>query len=318
MNGAQRILDWAPIVGLWDLSDVGSPTYMGPQQLGQTHPLGLCVSNIRLSEGEVRATVCLPDVAPSTGWSGRILLGYRSPADEYIIVGLGGYGYAYTISHFDAARGWRGLALAGSEQNLRSEHGYRLIVRVRGQRVILEVDNVRVLDHVLAQPLAEGQVGLFTWSQATVKFSDISSISDPGSAFVVMQFSQPYQELYEDVIKRVVEDEFHLRAYHVGEVSGSGIILDDIVKGIAEAKVVIADITPTNENVYYELGYAHALKKPTILLAEKSKTIPFDIGSYRRLIYENTIGGKRRLMEGLKKQLEAVLDREGEHHAPAL
>jgi hypothetical protein len=122
-----------------------------------------------------------------------------------------------------------------------------------------------------------------------------------------MKFSQPYQELYDDVIKPVV-DQFHLTAFHAGEISGPGLILDDIVRGIVEATVVIADITPTNENVFYELGYAHALRKPTILLVEKGKVLPFDISGYRCLFYENSIGGKRRLVEGLRKHLEAVLE----------
>ena len=34
------------------------------------------------------------------------------------------------------------------------------------------------------------------------------------------------------------------------------------------AKVVIAEITAPNQNVYYEIGFAHALNKPTILLAQ--------------------------------------------------
>ncbi len=309
MNTTHPVNDWAPIVGLWDLSDPGSPIYQGPQQQGSPHPLGICVSNIRLSEGEVRATVNIPSIDNTNihASSGRIMLGYRSPTDEYIVAGLGGYGFAYTVTKFDPATGWRALAAAGSDQNLRPDHGYRLVIRVNGQRLILEVDNVRVLDHVLDAPLVEGQVGLFTWGQVGVKFTDISSEITNGRAFVIMKFSEPYQDLYDDVIKPVVI-KYHLEAYHAGEVFGPGLILDDIVQGIIESKIIIADITPANENVFYELGYAHALKKPTILLAEKTKILPFDISGYRCLKYENSIGGKRRLVEGLQKHLAAILD----------
>src|SRR5262250_1329054 len=45
-------------------------------------------------------------------------------------------------------------------------------------------------------------------------------------------------------------------------------IIEDIIRGIETAQIVIAEITPTNENVFYEVGYAHALKKPTILLVD--------------------------------------------------
>jgi len=122
-----------------------------------------------------------------------------------------------------------------------------------------------------------------------------------------MQFSEPYQQLYQEVIRPVAES-FHLAAQHVGEVFGPGIILQDIVQGIVESEVIIAEITPANQNVFYELGYAHALGKPTILLAERGKQLPFDVSGYRVLIYDNTIAGKRQVEEGLKKHLTAILN----------
>jgi nucleoside 2-deoxyribosyltransferase len=84
-------------------------------------------------------------------------------------------------------------------------------------------------------------------------------------------------------------------------------ILHDIAQGIVDAKVVVAEITPANQNVFYEIGYAHALGKPTILLAERGKQLPFDISGYRVLFYENSIAGKKQVEEGLKKHLQAIL-----------
>jgi len=86
--------------------------------------------------------------------------------------------------------------------------------------------------------------------------------------------------------------QFRLTALHAGEAFGR-VILQDIVRGIQEAKVVIAEITPKNRNVYYEVGYAHALNLPTILLVAKDTELPFDIKGYRCIFYENTIAGRR-------------------------
>ena len=83
-------------------------------------------------------------------------------------------------------------------------------------------------------------------------------------------------------------------------------IVADIARQIVEADVVIADITPANPNVYYEVGYAHALSKPTILIAEKPTELPFDVSPFRTLFYENTIGGKAIVEAGLRKHLEAI------------
>jgi hypothetical protein len=226
--------------------------------------------------------------------------------DPYTMVGLGGWGSAYSISQFDRVQGWRAVALSGSEDNLAPQHPYEMRVRARGQRLILEVDNVQVLEHVLDAPMPQGQLGLFAWGTGKVEFKNAAVRIELGTAFVVMQFSDPYQTLYTDVIKPVIES-YQLRAYHAGEVFGPGIILEDITAGIVEAKVIIAEITPPNQNVFYELGYAHALKKPTILLAESAKDLPFDISGYRCLFYENSIGGKRKVEEGLHKHLDAIL-----------
>ena len=84
-------------------------------------------------------------------------------------------------------------------------------------------------------------------------------------------------------------------------------ILHDIAQGIIDATIVVAEITPANQNVFYELGYAHALGKPTILLAERGKQLPFDISGFRVLFYDNTIAGKKQIEEGFRRHLEAIL-----------
>lgn len=123
---------------------------------------------------------------------------------------------------------------------------------------------------------------------------------------MVMQFSTPYNELYSEVVKPVC-DAFNIDSVRGDEAYGPGIILADIARQIIEAKVVIAEITPANPNVYYEVGYAHALNKPTILIAEKGTNLPFDLSPFRVLFYENSIDGKRRIEEGLRKHLQAIL-----------
>ena len=91
-------------------------------------------------------------------------------------------------------------------------------------------------------------------------------------------------------------------------VAGPGLIIADIIREIASAQLVIADITPTNPNVYFEVGYALALNKPTILLAKKGTPLPFDVAGFRVLFYEDSIGGKGKLEDGLRRHLSAILE----------
>jgi hypothetical protein len=91
------------------------------------------------------------------------------------------------------------------------------------------------------------------------------------------------------------------------EVAGPGIVFEDMKRQLAEAQIVIAEITAPNQNVFYELGYAHALNKPTILMAQRGKELPFDIRSYRVIFYDDSIGGKPALERSLRRHLEAIL-----------
>jgi len=67
-------------------------------------------------------------------------------------------------------------------------------------------------------------------------------------------------------------------------------------------------ISENCSNVFYEIGYAHALKKPTILLCDKAlrDRLPFDVSGFRTIFYDNSIGGKRRVEEKLEVYLQNI------------
>jgi hypothetical protein len=187
------ITKWAAVVGLWDFSNSRRVYTSADETPGQSqfpYPYGICVSNVRFSEGTARATVRFSKVGNGDS-AARLLFGYRSPADPYVTVGLGGGGSAYCIYHFDPTFGWRGVAFAGNKKNLVADQPYELSVRVQGQRVMLEVDSVQVLEHVLETPLPQGQFGLFAWGTNNVEFTATSVSQEPGTVFVVMQLSDP-------------------------------------------------------------------------------------------------------------------------------
>jgi hypothetical protein len=301
-TGGQNIINLAPIVGRWKIED-GRATCEGPER--PEWPYGICISDIRFLEGEARVTVRRKNGAGLI--DGRIVFGYRTEKHDYFTVGLHSEGKAYQIVHYNPAIGWYPLASAGLAENLAVGRPIALRVLVRGQRISLEVNGVRVLEYVLPAPLPYGQLGLYSWlSQGSgFEFTDFFANAVRGDAFVVMQFSG-FEELYSDVIEPLTK-QFGLRPYRADQVYGPGSIMEDVIRGIETAQIVIAEITPINENVFYEVGYAHALKKPTILLAEKDKKLPFDLSGFRCLFYENSIGGKRKVEEGLKKHLQAIL-----------
>lgn len=298
-----------PTVGKWDLSAPERPVYQAPQA-EFNRPFGVCVSDVHFVEGEARVTVKLPNFKKDSDASGRFLIGYKAPDADYLLVGFGGSQFAYTLYQYESGRGWQPIVRCGDADNIVPDKSYDISVHVKGQRLAFKENDVTVFEHLLKSPLPVGQLGLFTWGSEPVEFANFCVRQDRGSAFVIMQLTEPYLGLYNEVIKQVAEcDRFKLKAHHAGETFGR-VILQDIIRSLEEARVVIAEITPANKNVFYELGYAHALKKEaTILLVGKESVgeLPFDIKGYRCILYENTIVGKRHVQTELEKHLESIL-----------
>ncbi len=69
-----------------------------------------------------------------------------------------------------------------------------------------------------------------------------------------------------------------------------GPISGQMVRQLAEARVVIADLTGRNPNVYYELGIAHSLTKPVIVLIDDVTALPFDTQDERSIELEAVEG----------------------------
>ena len=53
--------------------------------------------------------------------------------------------------------------------------------------------------------------------------------------------------------------------------------MDVIWESINRARIVIADTTTRNPNVFYEIGICHTLGKDVILITQDSEDVPFDL-----------------------------------------
>jgi hypothetical protein len=266
--------------------------------------IGLFICNKRFSEGTISVDVRFSGTSPNS--AADIVL-YFDPQNRWTLNAGLTTPNQFAIRHFDTR--WTIHATAGAPNALIANKKYHIEAQLRGSTVTLCCDGVEVVRATLPFPLPQSQVGLFAVDRNDIEFSDFKVHSVEPKAFVVMQFSSPYNEVYCEVIKNVCESE-HIDVTRIDEESGPGMIIQDINRAIREAKVVIADISPVNANVFYEVGFAHALNKPTILLAEKGTKLPFDISPFRTLFYENSIAGKRLFEEGLQKHLRAVLQQQ--------
>ena len=98
--------------------------------------------------------------------------------------------------------------------------------------------------------------------------------------FVLMPFDDVPKAVYTELIKPAFE-EAGFRVLRADDISNHTNILEDIMLSIRAADYILADLTASNPNVYYELGLADALGKPVILLSQDVNVVPFDISHYR-------------------------------------
>lgn len=105
------------------------------------------------------------------------------------------------------------------------------------------------------------------------------------TCFVISPFGDPFDTYFSHIVKPALED-CGLYAIRGDSLYRPTTIVDDIWQGIRDAKLLIAELTDRNPNVFYELGLAHAISKPVILISRSIEDVPFDLRSIRVLVYD--------------------------------
>lgn len=111
-------------------------------------------------------------------------------------------------------------------------------------------------------------------------------IGSNDSCFVIMPFALPLGNHYELIFEPAIQ-KAGLKAVRAdADIFATGKIMDQVWRGITAAKVLIAELTSRNPNVFYELGIAHALEKPVVLVSSNEEDVPFDVRHIRVIYYD--------------------------------
>jgi len=140
-------------------------------------------------------------------------------------------------------------------------------------------DKFRILDVTSTQDL-DSEIGS--------KKSPGPKIAASDSCFVIMPFAgvigSYFNHIYEPAIKKAGMTAVRADA----DIFGTGKIIDQIWAGINASRVLVAELTTRNPNVFYELGLAHALNKPVVLVSSNEDDVPFDLKHIRVIYYDVT------------------------------
>ncbi len=101
-------------------------------------------------------------------------------------------------------------------------------------------------------------------------------------AFVIMPFDPTMKVVYDEHLVPVL-GRLGITIKRGDAFLSSQSIIDEVWSAIYHSEICIADCTGRNANVMYELGIAHTLGRPVVLISQSIDDIPFDI-SHRRII----------------------------------
>lgn len=137
--------------------------------------------------------------------------------------------------------------------------------------------------------------------------------------FVIMPFGRGKQaeasrNRFEYMIRPAVEGlrvngRRVLRCVRADLDAPTGFITANVVRRLLEAAVVIADITDHEPGVMWELGVRHAMRRGTVLIAERGVRVrtPFSLVDLVVVYYVDRVGSERSVIPQLRRALAEIL-----------
>lgn len=141
---------------------------------------------------------------------------------------------------------------------------------------------------------------------------------EKGQAFVISPIGDDASETRvrsDDVFNFIVKpavNGFGLSLMRADMDPTPGQVTSGLLRSILESRVIIADLSERNPNVYYELGVVHSFARPVIILVDRSSTLTFDTQNERVIEIKDNgkigAGEAEAAKKALIKSLKIVLD----------
>ena len=111
-------------------------------------------------------------------------------------------------------------------------------------------------------------------------------------------------DIYAQVVKPTLES-LGLEVTRSDLILEPGPVMETIWSSIFGCRLVVAELTGRNPNVYYEVGIADTIGVPVIPITQEGPV--FDLRHLRHVMYEDSREGLQSLTQGLKGMAESIL-----------
>ncbi len=161
-----------------------------------------------------------------------------------------------------------------------------LLQTLSGSERIVSID--AALDEIPSQKERVDPLQILEENHNTGSASSAPAVADFGkSCFIITPIGDEHSEerrhadlILGSYIEPAVE-EFGLNVIRADKIQQSGMITRQIIDYLVKSELVIADLSFSNPNVFYELAIRHAVKKPVIQIIRDGDKLPFDVNQLR-------------------------------------
>lgn len=110
----------------------------------------------------------------------------------------------------------------------------------------------------------------------------VTPIGDEGSD------ARLHSDLFLSHIVEPALEEFKLKVVRADQIGEPGMITRQIFDYILRSRLVIADLSFHNPNVFYELAVRHMLRRPVVQITQSADKLPFDVNQVRTISIDNS------------------------------
>jgi hypothetical protein len=110
----------------------------------------------------------------------------------------------------------------------------------------------------------------------------VAPIGDPGSPL------RKHSDLFLGSIIEPAVEPFKLKVVRAEAIDKPGVITKQVIEYLLRSRLIIADLSHHNPNVYYELAIRHMMRLPVVQIIRSADKVPFDMNQMRTIIIDDS------------------------------